>query len=360
MTDAGSVPRRRILVPALTSAEAARPILGRDRLVHVHGETMGTTWSIKLYAASSACTPEVRKAVQDALDHVVAEMSPWVAQSALSLFNAASAGSWHVLPQNFFGVLSTALSIAADCGGAFDPTVGALVNAWGFGPNAVSPRVPPPRDIQRLMMQCGWSRLDIDSARRAVRQPGGLHLDLCGIAKGFGVDQAARVLRRLGIRDFLIDVGGELRGEGVKPDGTPWWVALEEPRLIDDVNADTADAVVALHGLSIATSGDYRRFFEIDGRRHAHTIDPRTGQTVDNGIAAVTVLHKSCMEADAFATAMMVLGAENAFAFATRHRLAARLIERRDGRTTEITTPAFDDLLDPDDHLHVGSAAASA
>lgn len=337
---------RRVVVPQVAATDDLLPRIGHDKLVHVSGESMGTTWSAKLYAASSSCAPQARRAIQDALDHVVDEMSPWVAASALSRFNSSPAGSWHTLPINFFAVLRTALAVARESCGAFDPTIGALTDAWGFGPSPV--RLPPPAadNTERMLARAGWQRLEIDFDRRRVRQPGGLCIDLCGIAKGFAVDQAARSLKRLGIRDFLVEVGGELRGEGVKPDGTPWWVALEQPPTGDGLDAAECDIIVALHGLSIATSGDYRRFIDHEGGRFAHTLDPQSGRPVENGIAAVSVLHESCMWADAQATAMMVMGRSAALAFATKCRIAARLVVRTRQGMSEVLTPSFEELLD--------------
>lgn len=339
---------RRVAVPEIISTHALQPIPGRDRLIHARGETMGTTWSVRFYAASASCAPHVRQAVQDTLDHIVAEMSPWVPGSALSLFNAAPAGSWHALPVNLFAVLKTAISVARDSGGAFDPTLGGLVNIWGFGPDVVDRGEPEARNIEGLLSCAGWQHLEVDHERRRVKQPGGLSIDLCGIAKGFGVDQTARALRRLGIRDFLIDVGGELRGEGVKPDGTPWWVSVEDPPGRSSATSDLSEIVVALHGLSIATSGDYRRFLEREGLRYSHTIDPRNGRPVENGVTAVTVLHRSCMWADALATAMMVMGPSASLTFAIEHRVAARIVTRIGQRLSETLTPSFERLLNDD------------
>ncbi|HWV81186.1 MAG TPA: FAD:protein FMN transferase [Hyphomicrobiaceae bacterium] len=339
------IPARRVIVPEIAANGALRPLPGRDKLVQVGGETMGTTWSAKLYAPSTTDGHRARQAIQDALDHVVSEMSPWVATSALSRFNEAPAGSWHTLPLNFFAVLRTALSIARESKGAFDPTLGALTDAWGFGPSPARSHPPDARDTARMLAHAGWQRLDLDEERRRVRQPGGLAIDLGGIAKGFGVDQAARALKRLGIRDFLVEVGGELRGEGIKPDGTPWWVALEQPPATSGGEATLSDIVIALHGLSVATSGDYRRFVEHDGIRHAHSIDPRTGRPVGNGVAIVTVLHESCMWADALATALLVMGRAAAIAFAVEHRIAARMLMRTEQGMSEVLTPRFADLL---------------
>lgn len=341
-------PARRVVVPEIAVTDVLHPLPGRGERVHVTGETMGTTWSAKLYAASSSEAPRARQVVQDALDHVVNEMSPWVTASALSRFNAAPAGSWHTLPVNFFAVLRTALTIARDSKGAFDPTLGALTDAWGFGPSPVRPHPPDADDTARMRADAGWQQLEIDEAHRRVRQPGGLAIDLGGIAKGFGVDQAARALRRLGIRDFLVEVGGELRGEGVKPDGAPWWVALEQPPAGRDGEVASSDIIIALHRLSVATSGDYLRFVEHDGIRHAHTMDPRTGRPVENDIASVTVLHESCMWADALATALLVMDRSAAMGFAVEHRIAARMVVRTERGLSEVLTPRFEDLLRDD------------
>lgn len=353
---ATSLASRRVVVPEIAAADALHPLPGRDKLLHVHGETMGTTWSAKLYAPSTSDAPRARQAIQDALDHVVSEMSPWVATSALSRFNAAPAGSWHTLPINFFAVLRTALAIARDSNGAFDPTLGALTDAWGFGPSPQRNHPPNADGTERLLAGAGWQRLEIDEQHRRARQPGGLAIDLCGIAKGFGVDQAARALKRLGMRDFLVEVGGELRGEGVKPDGTPWWVALEDPPAERGYETVPSDIVAALHGMSVATSGDYRRFVEHSGTRHAHSIDPLTGRPVQNGVAAVTVLHESCMWADALATAILVMGRSAAIEFAIAHRIAARMVLRTDRGLSETLTPRFEELLSDDGGVSLLSA----
>jgi thiamine biosynthesis lipoprotein len=187
----------------------------------------------------------------------------------------------------------------------------------------------------------GWRRLDIDPARRALRQPGGLALDLSAIAKGFGVDLVARRLEALGIVDHLVEVGGELRGAGVKPDGQPWWVELEHPE-----GARRGErTLLALHGLSVATSGDYRRWFDHGGTRYSHTIDPRDGRPIRHGLASVTVIHADCMRADAWSTALAVLGPDAALALADRLRLTARLLLRAGDGFVERRSAAFDALL---------------
>jgi len=331
-------PVPRVLVPA--GIAPTPPALG-GRVHEFTGETMGTTWRVHLVAAPSLRAEPVRLAIQSALDEVVAQMSTWKPGSDLARFNRAPAGSWHRLPAHFHAVLACAREVAERSGGAFDPTAGALVDAWGFGP---MPRhgVPDAATLSRTRRSAGWHRLDIDPARRAVRQPGGLALDLSAIAKGFGVDLVARRLQSRGIVHHLVEVGGELRGTGVKPDGRPWWVQLEHP----DGDDRGERTLLALHGLSVATSGDYRRWFEHGGTRYSHTIDPRDGRPIRHGLAAVTVIHADCMRADAWSTALSVLGPEDGVALADRLGLAARLLVREADGFVERRSAAFDALLE--------------
>ena len=193
---------------------------------------------------------------------------------------------------------------------------------------------PTPARSQPRSQECGWSRLELDGAR--ARQPGGAKLDLSSIAKGFAVDKVSALSRRaVGVSDHLVEIGGELRGQGIKPDGSPWWVAVEG-----------SNTVVALHYIAIATSADSQRFFESNGRVFSHTIDPRTGRPVRGDVASVTVLHRSCMYADAWATALLVLGATAGFALAEQTNLAAQFVLRHADRYEERLTPAWSAMLD--------------
>ena len=327
----------RVLVPAAIAATP--PALG-GRVHEFAGSTMGTTWNVRLVAAPTLRREPVRRAIQAALDEVVAQMSTWDARSDLCRFNAAAPGTWHALPESFLAVLACARDVAERSDGAFDPTTGALVDAWGFGPR---PRrgLPDAATLARAREDAGWRRIALDPVRRGLLQPGGLTLDFSAIAKGFGVDQVAHALDALGIVDHLVEVGGELRGSGVKPDGRPWWVELEQPG--DD--GAVQRTLLALHGLSVATSGDYRRWFEHDGTRYSHTIDPRDGQPIRHGLAAVTVIHADCMRADAWSTALNVLGPDAGLALADRLGLAARLLARDGHGLVERRSTAFDALL---------------
>ena len=328
---------RRVLLPA--SVDRTPPPLGA-RVHEFSGHTMGTTWNVRLVAGAQLRRERVLQAVQGTLDEVVAQMSTWDAGSDLCRFNRAAAGTWQSLPDAFFEVLSCAREVAERSDGAFDPTAGGLVDAWGFGPVARG-AMPDDASLARVRGLAGWRRLDLDRVRRSALQPGRLALDLSAIAKGFGVDLAARRLAALGFESHLVEVGGELRGSGVKPDGQPWWVRLEHPHAGDGAD----QPLLALHGLSVATSGDYRRWFEHAGARYSHTIDPRDGLPIRHGLASVTVIHPQCMLADAWSTALNVLGPEAGPALANRLGLAARFLVRRGARFEERTSAAFDDLL---------------
>jgi thiamine biosynthesis lipoprotein len=331
----------RVLVPVLTSPPP-RPVGGIVRAFG--GATMGTTWSVKALLPATTDLSALEAMVQRALDAVVARMSPWEPLSDLSRYNRAPAGSWTALPAAMATVLRRAMEIAEASGGAFDPTLGALVDLWGFGPRPFSGGPPDAEAIAPLRDAAGWKRLALDGD--SLFQPGGLRVDLNGIAKGFGVDQAAAALDRAGVKSYLVEVGGELRGVGAKPDGQPWWVEMERPPSFNSAANDAERTLVALHDLSIATSGDYRRFFDHAGRRYAHTLDPATGAPSTNPTVSVTVLAKDCMSADAWATALTVMPPDAALAFADAQDLAALIVSRGSGGLEERLSPALRAMLD--------------
>jgi thiamine biosynthesis lipoprotein len=320
----------RLLLPPLRRAPA--PPRG-GVLRELGGATMGTRWSVRLVDHGG---PSPAPDIQRVLDGIVAEMSAWLPDSALSRFNHAPRPGWHPLPAGLRAVLDCAMRVAAASDGAFDPTIAPLVDLWGFGPEPVPPGLPGELALMAARARCGWRQLAMDA--RGLWQPGGLRLDVCGIAKGFAVDQVAAHLRAAGHDAFLVEIGGELRGEGVKPDGMPWWVELESP----PGPRRAAPFRVALHGMSVATSGDYRRFFDLAGHRYAHTIDPRSGWPAGPELASVTVLDESCMRADAEATALGVLGLAAGMAHARRHGIAALFLARETGGLRAQLSPALE------------------
>ena len=303
---------------------------------------MGTTWTAKLALPDDATAEDVERRIQENLASVNAEMSIWLPASDISVFNRAPAGHWQDLPDDFLHVLQNAIDIATNTGGAFDPTVGHLTNAWGFGPATNAFRIPPDEIAAEARSAIGWGRVLLDVENRRARQPGGAYLDFSAIAKGFAVDKIAEDLLKQGIRNFLVEIGGELRGEGFKEGAEPWWVALELP----DIGAHShrqsyGDFVIALHGLSVATSGDYRRWIEIDGKIFAHTFDPRTGLPLANRLASVSVVTKSCMKADALATALIALGPVDGLSYAERNKVAALFVIRDGAQLRPVMSPAM-------------------
>ena len=319
----------RIAIPSTLSPAA---FAGRDRMGRVvmfGGETMGTRWGLSVVSPPESTAG----IVQSALDRVVAQMSQWEPQSNISRFNRNVPGQWQPVPPEFARVLKVALEVAELSGGAFDPALGGAVDLWGFGP-APAPSVAPAADATTAAT---GGRIEFDGPGLRARLLGPARLDLSGIAKGFGADLAGEHLLAAGVSHFLLEVGGELRGHGVKPDGQPWWVDIERPP-----HSKIAPLRVALHELSVATSGDYRRWLDAGGERHAHTLDPRSGRPVTNGVHSVTVLHASCMMADAWATALTVLGPAEGMALADAQGLAVQMIAGEE----ELLSAALKAMLD--------------
>lgn len=331
---------RQVLVP-LVIDPAAMP--DGSVLHEASGSTMGTTWSARLLLPPGVRS-HLGQQLQRELDGINAEMSHWDPDSTLGRYNRAQAGSWHALPPRFAEVLGHALGVMEASGGAYDPFAGALVNLWGFGPerryNQPGFYAPAPGAVQAVLAQRASLQARFDRAGARLLQPGGALLDLSAIAKGYAVDRLAWCLEQHGVRNYLVEIGGELRGAGMKPDGQPWWVTLEGvPGL------DATPTVAALHGLALATSGDYRRYFEHGAIRASHTLDPRSGYPVANDVASCTVLHASCMAADALSTTITVLGADAGLAFAEERKLAARMLLRRADGLEERTTGAYQAML---------------
>lgn len=308
-----------------------------DRL---DGETMGTTWSVQLSPPPGLDLTALRSAIEARLEAILAQMSHWRAGSLLGRFNRAAPGDWLALPADFATVIEAALDVADRSNGAFDPAIGALVNLWGYGPVPAS-RAPDPVEISQTLALCGVRRLAHETQPPRLRQPGGLHLDLSGIAKGFAVDALADLLRAHRCEHALVEIGGELIGLGLRPDGDPWWVELETP-------AQTVAPIrIALHQLAVATSGDYVR-----GR---HTIDPRDGRPVEHAMA-VSVIHRSAMWADAWATALAVLPPAAMQALAHREKLAVRTLGRKAGSIEEWLSPALKAMCEEPSEHHADHA----
>ncbi|TXI24122.1 MAG: FAD:protein FMN transferase [Roseateles sp.] len=316
----------RVLVPLQI---AGTPPPWGQTLQTLAGDTMGTTWSVAFIAPPELRHEPLRAAIAALFAEIIAQMSPWEPDSLISRINRAEADSRWTLPPGFTAVMDAACKIAAASDGAFDPSSGALVRHWGFGPpGAVEPTRPD------------WRALAWDGD--TLTQPGGLQLDLSAIAKGHAVDRLSELLNELGLPHHLAEIGGELRGAGFKPEGQPWWVDLEPPA----ADANLQPLRIALHGLAIASSGDYRRVrFDAQGRRLSHTLDPRRGEPIAHGLASVSVVHESAMWADGWSTALMVMGLADGLRFATELGLAARFVQREAQGFSEHFSPALQDLL---------------
>ena len=267
----------------------------------------------------------LRRAVRTLLTGLEQELSTYVSSSDVSRFNSSTRTDWFTVSPATCAVVATALEISALSDGAFDVTVGPLVNAWGFGPEDA--RFEPPADerISALRDNVGWQQLDADCERQALKKERpGLYIDLSAIAKGYAVDQVAAVLDHSGINDFLVEVGGEVKVRGRNAHDVPWQIGVEKP-----VPGDRAvQFALPLTRAAVASSGDYRNFFEHDGAMYSHTIDPRTGRPVTHATASVTVVHDSAEYADALATALLVLGREHGARLAAEHDIAAYFQER--------------------------------
>ncbi len=290
--------------------------------IALNGPTMGTRWSALFYAEPSVDPDPIRVALQAAVEEVDGQMSTWKPDSDLMRLNAAPVGDWVAVPSRLGHVLRLGLEIGRASDGAFDIGMGDAVAAWGFGPEAAAP--DGIRAAMKAPRRAAHEVLEFDDDH--VRKSAPTALDLNGIAKGYGVDRLAETLRDHGIDNALVGIDGEMRATGLRPDFEPWTIAVEAP----DTERRTPHSILALQDAAVATSGDYRHWVEVQGRRLSHTMDPRRGAPLIVPPASVTVVASSCAEADAWATAFMVLGPERGAALARKHGLDALFLLRDD------------------------------
>ena len=315
----------------------------------IAGHTMGTTYSVRI-AHVQVRPRDLRRLQADvdaALDEVNRQMSTWDPGSEISRFNRAGANEAVALSPDFQLVVRRALEIAEATGGAFDPTVGALVNLWGFGPDGLRRVAPTPDQIAAARRQVGWRHLRLAPDGRLEKDIADLKLDLGAIAKGFGVDRVAALLRERGIENFLVEIGGETLGGGRNDQGEPWRVGVLKP----DGSTDLQGVARLTGGRAIATSGDYRNFYRDEtGELRAHIVDPHTAAPVGHAVASVSILAGDCLTADALATALFVLGPDEGLPLlAERFPGVEALFLVRDGTTDfrEVATPGFGLLRHP-------------
>jgi len=310
----------------------------------ITGETMGTTYTVKLAGLpESQSVGDVKAGIEKRLETVNRQMSTWRKDSEISRFNVETGTDWFPVSKETVAVVQEADRVSRLSGGAFDVTVGPLVNLWSFGPENRPRKIPDKDEIKARLRRVGFQRLSFRVDPPALKKANAnLSVDLSAIAKGFGVDRIADYLDGLNLTGYMVEIGGEVRCKGTKADGGAWKIGIQSPK-----NRKTAPIrVVALKDRAMATSGDYRNYFEQDGRRYSHTIDPRTGRPIAHRLVSVSVVADSCMTADALATTIMVLGPVEGYNFAEKHQLFVLLIVA-DGQGFRMqATPSFSKLLD--------------
>ncbi len=335
----------RILIGLIGSvlllAGAGHAFQTRD-VAAIDGLTMGTSWRVMLDATTRTPDSSLQVAIQDRLDQIEQSMSTWKDDSEVSRFNRLDSVEWFPVSDDSAVVVTEALRVAELSRGAFDPTVAPLIRLWSFDTGSQSRQIPSDADIEEARNHCGWQKLEVRRDPPAMRKfDPKLQINLSAIAKGYAVDEVSKLLDASGCSNHLVEIGGEMRARGQKPDGSLWQVGVEAP----DELSRRVHRALALKDQSIATSGDYRNFFEVDGRRYSHTIDPKTGRPVSHSLASVTVVASNCMQADALATAINVLGPERGMALANQENVAALLIQRDGDRLTDKQTLSFAALI---------------
>jgi thiamine biosynthesis lipoprotein len=281
------------------------------------GNTMGTTYHIKVVAPRSEKMAPVQKAVDAMLEAINDSMSTYRPESEISRFNRfGQTGTPFPISAHFLRVMLTGREIHSLTSGAWDGTINPLVELWGFGRNTVPEHTPPEGAIHQALARVGFDRIEVGVNGTLSKKQPDVTVDLASIAKGYAVDQVALLLRGRGYRQFLVEIGGEIYAAGMRPDDKPWKVGINQPDKGAALNA--VYKVVPLNDMAMATSGDYRNFYEIDGQTYSHIIDPRTGRPVQNGVVSASVVADNCTLADGLATALMVMGPQQGIALLER------------------------------------------
>jgi thiamine biosynthesis lipoprotein len=314
-----------------------------DETLVFSGQTMGTTYAVNISRIPPETSrSEVQNVISNALSAISSAMSTYDEATEISRFNRQQTTDWIPITPPLHSVLTAALQIAEISEGAFDITAAPLVNAWGFGPGDRQTKPPHRARIQALLRHVGHRKIELRGppyeARKLDPQA---TIDLSAIAKGYGVDHVSAELAALGTRDFLVEIGGEIRAQGMRDGKSPWRIGMEKPV----PEKREVDRTLELLDAAIATSGDYRNFYELNGNRYSHVIDPRTGYPIKHELALVSVIADSTMIADAWATALLVLGPQDGYRVARANGIAARFAVRQGKGFSEMTTPAFNAIV---------------
>jgi thiamine biosynthesis lipoprotein len=309
--------------------------------VLLSGRTMGTFYHVKVVAGYFEDLSGLQSRIDARLEEINQSMSTYRPDSEISRFNKMSTDAPLQVSSDFYTVLNAAAKVFELSGGAWDGTLKPLVNLWGFGNARPVQKAPAQQLIAQKLAHTGFSHIQLLASQRVSKRNPRVTLDLASIAKGYGVDAIAALIRKAGYRDFLVEIGGEVVASGLRRDGKPWVVGINRPT--PDAVANAVYRAFSLSGGALATSGDYRNFFELDGVRYSHVIDPRTGYPVANQVASVSVVAPNCTLADGLATALMVMGIEDSLALVNRlENVECLIIEyASDGRLRDHASTGF-------------------
>lgn len=310
------------------------------------GQTMGTTYHITIVKGDKRPSSELRQSeIDELLLTVNASFSTYIDSSEVSTFNLHKGIEFQTKTPGFIELLVEAQRINLLTDGAYDITVGPLVNLWGFGPSFKEDDIPSNEVIEKTLSNVGFNNIliDVDNSRVRKLKPD-VYVDFSSIAKGYGVDRLADFIESKGYSNYMVEIGGEMRVNGHNPKGTRWRIAIEKP----ESAARAIHKIISVTNVAMATSGDYRNFFVKDGVQFAHTIDPKTGNPVHHKLASVTVLDDSAATADALATAFMVLGDKKGYDLAINNELPVLFLVKHTEGLKELMTPAFKRLIEDD------------
>ncbi|MGK0298846.1 MAG: thiamine biosynthesis lipoprotein [Gammaproteobacteria bacterium] len=319
------------MLPVACNSPAGKP-------VNINGMTMGTVYSVTLPSEYLEKRVTLEFEINSILEDINQKMSTYIGDSELSIINQSTNTEWITISEELYQVIQSAQAVSEQTNGAFDITIGAIVNLWGFGSTNALQTIPDTNELDNVLQASGHKKIQLNEATLSIKRSNTeTKLDLSGIAKGYAVDRIAMYLEQQGIDNYLVEIGGEVKAKGLNSMAQTWRVGIEKPL----VTAREIQQVISLNNMAMATSGDYRNFFNHNGIRYSHTIDPTKGWPVIYSDISVTVLNKSSMIADALATAIMVMGPEHGFNYAISHDIPALFIMTKDEQLNEYFTDTF-------------------
>jgi thiamine biosynthesis lipoprotein len=319
------------LLPIACNSPTGKPVI-------INGMTMGTVYSVTFPSEFMENKVELETGINSILDNINQKMSTYIGDSELSIINQSTNAEWITISEELFQVIQSAQAISEQTNGAFDITIGAIVNLWGFGSTNALQTIPDPAELDNVLKVSGYKNIQLNAATSSIKKSNTkIKLDLSGIAKGYAVDRITMYLNQHGIDNYLVEIGGEVKAKGLNSMAQPWRIGIEKPL----TTTREIQRIISLNNMAMATSGDYRNFFNHEGIRYSHTIDPAKGWPIIYSDISVTVLNKSSMIADALATAIMVMGPEHGFNYAKSQNIPALFIITKDDQLKEFFTDTF-------------------